>query len=51
MTITLNLTPFSDGQSRRLVNLGQRYEVWMDAERALAALPYDLRRKTVSGRA
>lgn len=41
---------FSDEQSRLLVNLRQRYEVWMDAERALAALPYDLRRKRVGGR-
>jgi len=42
--------PFSDEQSRLLVNLRQRYEVWRDAERALAAMPYDLRRKTVNGR-
>jgi hypothetical protein len=41
--------PFSDEQSRLLVNLRQRYEVWIDAERALAALPYDLRRKSVNG--
>jgi hypothetical protein len=41
--------PFSDEQSRLLVNLRQRYEAWMVAEQALAALPYDLRRKTVSG--
>jgi hypothetical protein len=41
--------PFSDEQSRLLVNLRQRYEVWMAAEQALAAMPYDLRRKTVSG--
>lgn len=41
--------PFSDEQSRLLVNLRQRYEVWRDAERELAALPYDLRRKTVNG--
>lgn len=41
--------PFSDEQSRLLVNLRQRYEVWIDAERGLAALPYDLRRKTVNG--
>jgi hypothetical protein len=41
---------FSDEQARALVNLDQRYRVWMDAERALAALPYDLRRKEVSGR-
>ncbi|MBS0273382.1 MAG: hypothetical protein JSR55_03060 [Proteobacteria bacterium] len=42
--------PFSDEQARALVNLDQRYRVWMEAERALAALPYDLRRKDVSGR-
>lgn len=45
------IQPFSDEQSRLLVNLRQRYEVWMAADRALAALPYDLRRKTVAGRA
>jgi len=44
------IRPFSDEQSRLLVNLRQRYETWMSAERALAALPYDLRRKTISGR-
>ncbi|WP_336975337.1 GSU2403 family nucleotidyltransferase fold protein [Sphingobium aromaticiconvertens] len=43
------IRPFSDEQSRLLVNLRQRYEVWMAAEQELAALPYDLRRKTVSG--
>ncbi|PEQ10301.1 hypothetical protein B2G71_23085 [Novosphingobium sp. PC22D] len=42
--------PFSDEQSRLLINLRQRYETWMESERALAVLPYDLRRKTVSGR-
>tara|TARA_R110002020_G_C16321837_1_gene774941 strand:- start:3846 stop:4832 length:987 start_codon:yes stop_codon:yes gene_type:complete len=41
---------FSDEQLRTLINLRQRYEVWMDAERSLASMPYDLRRKTVSGR-
>lgn len=44
------IRPFSDEQSRLLVNLRQRYEVWIDAERALATLPYDLRRKTVGER-
>ena len=44
-----NLRPFTDEQARVLVNLRQRYEVWRDAERALRALPYDLRRKTVGG--
>ncbi len=43
--------PFSDEQARTLVNLRQRYEVWMEAERVLARLPYDLRRKEISGRA
>jgi hypothetical protein len=43
--------PFSDEQARTLVNLRQRYEAWIEAERALAALPYDLRRKEIAGRA
>jgi hypothetical protein len=47
----MSVQPFSDEQLRLLVNLRQRYEVWMEAERGLAALPYDLRRKTVGGRA
>lgn len=41
------LRAFSDEQSRLLVNLRQRYESWVVNERARAALPYDLRRKTV----
>lgn len=45
-----DLTPFTDEQLRALINLRQRYEVWRDAERALRALPYDLRIKTVDGR-
>lgn len=40
-----------DEQARTLVNLRQRYEVCIEAERVLAALPYDLRRKEVSGHA
>jgi hypothetical protein len=43
------LRPFSDEQSRLIINLRQRYEVWMEAEQERASLPYDLRRKTVSG--
>lgn len=43
------IRPFSDEQARLLVNLAMRYETWRDAERELAAMPYDLRRKTVSG--
>ncbi len=42
--------PFSDEQARALINLEQRYRVWIEAERTLAALPYDLRRKEVDGR-
>jgi hypothetical protein len=42
--------PFSDEQSRLLVNLRMRYDAWIDVEREAASLPYDLRRKTVHGR-
>ncbi len=38
---------FSSEQERALINLRQRYEVWIDAKRILSALPYDLRRKKV----
>lgn len=38
---------FSDEQARAAVNLGQRYRAWMDAERILFGLPYDLRKKQV----
>jgi len=37
----IQVRPFSDEQSRLLVNLRQRYEVWMAAEQELAAMPYD----------
>ena len=42
--------PFSEEQARALINLEQRYQVWIEAERALEKLPYDLRRKEVGGR-
>ena len=42
--------PFSDEQTRCLVNLAQRYDAWINAERRLGSLPYDLRRKKVGGR-
>jgi hypothetical protein len=45
------IRPYTDEQARALINLRQRYEVWIEAERALAALPYDLRRKTINGAA
>lgn len=41
------IRPFSPEQERALINLRQRYEVWIEAERDLASLPYDLRRKKV----
>jgi hypothetical protein len=44
------VAPFTDEQARALINLEQRYEVWIEAERVLHALPYDLRRKAVGGR-
>lgn len=43
----MTLTDYTDEQARALVNLRQRYMAWRDAERALRALPYDLRRKAV----
>lgn len=45
-----SFAPFTDEQARALVNLEQRYQVWMEAEQALLAMPYDLRRKEVAGR-
>jgi len=41
------IKPFSPEQERALINLRQRYDAWIDAERELTALPYDLRRKKV----
>lgn len=42
--------PFSDEQARALINLRSRYEAAIDAERELAAQPYNLVRKQVGGR-
>lgn len=44
------IDPFSDEQLRVSINLRQEYEVWMDAERQLARLPYGMTWKTVGGR-
>lgn len=44
------IQPFSPEQERALINLRQRYEVWIEAERELARMPYDLRRKKVGDR-
>ncbi len=43
----IGFEPCSDEQARALINLEQCYQVWMKASRDLAALPYDLRKKTV----
>jgi hypothetical protein len=43
------LRPFRDEQTRLLVNLRMQYDAWIEVERQFAALPYDLRRKTVNG--
>lgn len=42
--------PFSDEQARALVNLRPRYEALIEAEGALARLPYNLVRKRVGER-
>lgn len=42
--------PFSDEQARALVNLRPRYEALIEAEGALARLPYNLIRKRVGER-
>ena len=43
------VVPFSDEQARLLVNLGQRYALWIAAEQALTSMPYDLKRKLING--
>jgi hypothetical protein len=45
-----SIVPFTDEQSRLLVNLEQFYEAWIDAERTLANLPYGMIWKTTSGK-
>lgn len=43
------IQPFSPEQERALINMRQRYDAWIDGERELFGLPYDLRRKKVGG--
>jgi len=38
-----NIKYFTDEQRRTLVNIEQHYQVWLDAQRALRALPYGLK--------
>ena len=41
------IQPFSAEQERALINMRQRYDVWIEAERELFAMPYDLKRKKI----
>ncbi|WP_299310135.1 GSU2403 family nucleotidyltransferase fold protein [uncultured Croceicoccus sp.] len=41
------IQPFSSEQERALINMRQRYDAWIEAERELYSMPYDLRRKKV----
>lgn len=50
MWVAPTIRPFSDEQLRALINLRPRYENLVEAERALARMPYNLVRKTVGGR-
>lgn len=40
---------FSDEQARTIVNVAQSYQSWMEAERRLSALPYDLKIREING--
>ena len=44
------ILPFSDEQLRVAANLEQHYDVWIETQRSLFALPYGMKWKTVSGR-
>lgn len=41
------IQPFSAEQERALINMRQRHDAWIEAERELYTMPYDLRRKKV----
>ena len=41
------IQPLSAEQERALINMRQRYDVWIEAERELFAMPYDLKRKKI----
>lgn len=40
---------FSDEQARTIVNVAQSYQSWIEAERRLSALPYDLKIREING--
>jgi hypothetical protein len=48
--MSAQIVPFSDEETRLLVNLEQQYEVWIEADKALFNLPYHLKWKTVAGK-
>ena len=41
------IQPFSAEQERALINMRQRYDAWIEAERELFEMPYDLKRKKI----
>ncbi|MEO0499268.1 MAG: GSU2403 family nucleotidyltransferase fold protein [Pseudomonadota bacterium] len=43
------MRPFTDEQTRCLINTRQRYDAWITAEQQLRELPYDLRKKRIAG--
>ena len=49
--MSIVIQPFTDEQARCVANLAQQYDAWIEAERDFLALPYNLVRKTVNGRA
>lgn len=44
------VTPFTDDQARALVNIEQHYDVWIEAERERALLPYGMKWKRIAER-
>lgn len=44
------IRPFTDEQARCIANLAQQYDAWIEVERKLAGLPYNLVRKDIKGR-
>lgn len=48
--MVIQIDQFTEEQARYAINLTQQYQVWIEADRALAAMPYNLVRKEVKGR-
>jgi hypothetical protein len=45
------IRPFPNDQARCVENLAQQYDAWIEVEQAQAAMPYNLARKEIKGRA